>query len=226
MSFSGGRVRDDTQARRGGKRAGVSCVGRVRRRVAKAGNCLRGGELSASRACGCGREARRGAGGGGLGDRGRGLGPPASGRPTRRRATNRLAELEPGRRRRGSMSSRVRPDGAAALLAGGPVRARRARREVDGWRFFVDKGQFTADVRAVVVTVRGRVHRATEWYLRKIVVMPLSRRGPPARLVRFRQTFAICSHGQESGVPLRPACDPVLALRSPALAVGRDSAIL
>ena len=28
------------------------------------------------------------------------------------------------------MSSRVRPDGAAALLAGGPVRARRARREV------------------------------------------------------------------------------------------------
>ena len=146
---------DDTQARRGGKRAGVSRVGRVRRRVAKAGNCLRGGELSASRACGCGREARRGAGGGGLGDRGRGLGPPASGRPTRRRATNRLAELEPGRRRRGSMSSRVRPDGAAALLAGGPVRARRARREVDGRRFFVDKGQFTADVRAVVVTVRG-----------------------------------------------------------------------
>ena len=137
-------------------RAGVgSRVGRVRRRVAKAGNCLRGGELSASRACGCGREARRGAGGGGLGDRGRGLGPPASGRPTRRRATNRLAELEPGRRRRGSMSSRVRPDGAAALLAGGPVRARRARREVDGRRFFVDKGQFTADVRAVVVTVRG-----------------------------------------------------------------------
>jgi hypothetical protein len=32
------------------------------------------------------------------------------GRPTRRRATNRLAEPEPGRRRRGSMSSRVRPD--------------------------------------------------------------------------------------------------------------------
>ena len=53
------------------------------------------------------------------------------------------------------MSSRVRPDGAAALLAGGPVRARRARCEVDGRRFFVDKGQFTADVRAVVVTVRG-----------------------------------------------------------------------
>ena len=78
-----------------------------------------------------------------------------SGRPTRRRATNRLAEPEPGRRRRGSMSSRVRPDGAAALLAGGPVRARRARREVDGRRFFVGKGQFTADVRAVVVTVRG-----------------------------------------------------------------------
>ena len=46
------------------------------------------------------------------------------------------------------MSSRVRP------LAGGPVRARRARREVDGRRFF-DKGQFAADVRAVVVTVRG-----------------------------------------------------------------------
>ena len=83
--------------------------------------------------------------------------PPAirSGRPTKRRATNRLAEPEPGRRRRGSMSSRVRPDGAAALLAGGPVWARRARREVDGRRFFVDKGQFTADVRAVVVTVRG-----------------------------------------------------------------------
>ena len=53
------------------------------------------------------------------------------------------------------MSSRVRPDGAAALLAGGPVRARRARREVDGRQFFVGKGQFTADVRAVVVTVRG-----------------------------------------------------------------------
>jgi hypothetical protein len=34
VSFSGGRVR--TQARRGGKRAGVSRVGRVRRRVAKA----------------------------------------------------------------------------------------------------------------------------------------------------------------------------------------------
>ena len=30
------------------------------------------------------------------------------------------------------MSSRVCPDGAAALLAGGPVLARRARREVDG----------------------------------------------------------------------------------------------
>ena len=41
VSFSGGRVR--TQARRGGKRAGVSRVGRVRRRVAKAGNCLRAG---------------------------------------------------------------------------------------------------------------------------------------------------------------------------------------
>ena len=53
------------------------------------------------------------------------------------------------------MSSRVRPDGAAALLAGGPVRARRARREVDGRRLFVGKGQFTADARAVVVTVRG-----------------------------------------------------------------------
>ena len=77
-----------------------------------------------------------------------------SGRLTRRRATNRLAEPEPGRRRRGSMSSRVRPDGAAALLAGGPVRARRARGDVD-CRQFVDKGQFTADVRAVVVTVRG-----------------------------------------------------------------------
>ena len=37
-----------------------------------------------------------------------------SGRPTKRRATNRLAEPEPGRRRRRSMSSRVRPDGAAA----------------------------------------------------------------------------------------------------------------
>jgi hypothetical protein len=53
------------------------------------------------------------------------------------------------------MSSRVRPDGAAALLAGGPVRARRARHEVDGRRFFVGNGQFTADVRAVVVTGRG-----------------------------------------------------------------------
>ena len=52
------------------------------------------------------------------------------------------------------MSSRVYPDGAASLLAGEPVRARRARREVDGRRFF-DKGQFIADVRAVVVTVRG-----------------------------------------------------------------------
>ena len=69
-----------------------------------------------------------------------------SGRPTRRRATNRLAEPEPSRRRRGSMSSRVRPDGAAALLAGGPVGARRARREVDGRRF-LDKGQFVAEAR-------------------------------------------------------------------------------
>ena len=99
-----------------------------------------------------------------------------SGRPTRRRATNRLAEPEPGRRRRGSMSSRVRPDGAAALLAGGPVRARRARRDVDCRRFF-DKGQFIAGAKAVVVTVAvssiispNRVHRATKWYLRKIVV--------------------------------------------------------
>ncbi len=101
------------------------------------------------------------------------------------------------------MSSRVRPDGAAALLAGGPVRARRARREVDGRRFFVDKGQFTADVRAVVVTVRGILNhfaqqgaRATEWYLRKIVVMPLSRRTPPLRLVPFRQTFDLRGHGR------------------------------
>ena len=98
------------------------------------------------------------------------------------------------------MSSRVRPDGAAALLAGGPVRARRARREVDGRQFFVGKGQFTADVRAVVVTVRGilnhfasRVHPATEWYLRKIVVMPLSRRTPPLRLVPCCQIFALRS---------------------------------
>ena len=52
------------------------------------------------------------------------------------------------------MSSRVRPDGAAALLAGGPVRARRARREVDGRRFF-DKGQFVVDALTVVVTRRG-----------------------------------------------------------------------
>jgi hypothetical protein len=52
------------------------------------------------------------------------------------------------------MSSRVRPDGAAALLAGGPVWARWARREVDGRRFF-DKGQFIAGAKAVVVTGRG-----------------------------------------------------------------------
>jgi hypothetical protein len=52
------------------------------------------------------------------------------------------------------MSSRVRPDGDAALLAGGPVWARRARREVDGRRFF-DKGQFIAGAKAVVVTGRG-----------------------------------------------------------------------
>jgi hypothetical protein len=81
--------------------------------------------------------------------------PPRSGRPAKRRAANRLVEPERGRRRRGSTSSRVRPDGAAALLAGGPVWARWARREVDGRRFFVDKGQFSAEVRAVVVTVRG-----------------------------------------------------------------------
>jgi hypothetical protein len=66
-----------------------------------------------------------------------------------------VAEPEAGRRQRGSMSSAARPDGAAALLVGGPVRACRARREVDGRRCFVGKGQFTADARAVVVTVGG-----------------------------------------------------------------------
>ena len=39
-------------------------------------------------------------------------------------------------------------------------------------------------------------YELTEWYLRKIVVMPLSNRTPPARLVRFRQIFVICSHGR------------------------------
>ena len=53
------------------------------------------------------------------------------------------------------MSSRVRPDGADALLAGGPVRARRARREVNCGRLFVDEGQFAAS--AVEVTVLGIV---------------------------------------------------------------------
>jgi hypothetical protein len=90
---------------RGGKSAGVSRVGRVRRRV----SFWWGGAGNLTRAS------------------------IRSGRSARRRATNRLAEPEPGRRRRGSISSRVRPDGAAALLAGGPVRARRARREVDRW---------------------------------------------------------------------------------------------
>ena len=111
------------QARRGGKRAGVSRVGRVRRRVAKAGNCLRGGELSASRACGCGREARRGAGGGGLGDRGRGSrGPaplrcpsrarpaPGDGRGGRRDAAGGRGEEAGGRegRRQRSLEGRAR----------------------------------------------------------------------------------------------------------------------
>jgi hypothetical protein len=98
---------------------------------------------------------------------------------------------------------------------------------VDGRGFFVDKGQFTADVRAVVVTVRGILNhfaqqgaRATEWYLRKIVVMPLSRRGPSARLVHFRQTFVICSHGQESGVSLRPACEPACSRERPIIRLG------
>ena len=97
------------------------------------------------------------------------------------------------------MSSQVRPDGAAALLAGGPVRARRARRDVN-CRRFVDKGQFIAGAKAVVVTGRGVLDHfaqqgaATEWYLRKIVVMPLSRRAPSLRLVPFSQTFVVCSH--------------------------------
>ena len=63
------------------------------------------------------------------------------------------------------------------------------------------------------------MHRATEWYLRKIV-MPLSRRGPSARLVRFRQTFVICSHGQESGVSLRPACEPACSRERPIIRLG------
>jgi hypothetical protein len=44
--------------------------------------------------------------------------------------------------------------GQRVLLNCEPVWARRARREVDGGRF-IDKRQFAADVRAVVVTVRG-----------------------------------------------------------------------
>ena len=56
--------------------------------------------------------------------------------------------------------------------------------------------------------------------MRKIVVMPLSSRGPPARLVRFRQTFVIYSHGQESGVPLRPACEPACSRERPIIRLG------
>ena len=100
----------------------------------------------------------------------------------------------------------------------------------------VGKGQFTADMRAVVVTVRGildhfasRVHRATEWYLRKIVVMPLSRRTPPLKLVPFCQTSRFAANEAvacartprpRSVVPIRRAttgerdperlCDPAL----------------
>ena len=77
------------------------------------------------------------------------VGQPGAEPPTGWRSQNQADDDE------GQCHRRVRPDGAAALLAGGPVRARRARREVDGRRFFVGKGQFTADVRAVVVTVRG-----------------------------------------------------------------------
>ena len=55
----------------------------------------------------------------------------------------------------GQCHREFRADGAAVWLVGGPVRARRARREVDGRQFFVGKGQFTADVRAVVVTVHS-----------------------------------------------------------------------
>ena len=46
------------------------------------------------------------------------------------------------------MSSQVRPDGAAALFAGEPVRARRTWRDVN-CRRFVDKGQFIAGAKAV-----------------------------------------------------------------------------
>ena len=52
------------------------------------------------------------------------------------------------------MSSQVRHDVAAALLAGKPVRARRTWRDVN-CRRFVDKGQFIAGAKAVVVTGRG-----------------------------------------------------------------------
>jgi hypothetical protein len=51
---------------------------------------------------------------------------------------------------------------------------------VDGRRFFVDKGQFTADVRAVVVTVRGILNHFAQqgasghgMVFAQIVVMPL-----------------------------------------------------
>src|SRR3954471_15159099 len=82
--------------------------------------------------------------------------------PTRRRATNQVAEPEPGRRQRGSMSSRVRPDGAAALLDGGPVRARRARREVDGRRLFVGTGLVAAARAPIFARMCGRfTHRYT-----------------------------------------------------------------
>ena len=52
------------------------------------------------------------------------------------------------------MSSQVRHDVAAALLAGKPVRARRTWRDVN-CRRFVDKGQFIAGAKAVVITGRG-----------------------------------------------------------------------
>ena len=44
---------------------------------------------------------------------------------------------------------------AMSVAVGGPVRACRARRDVDCRRLFIDKGQFVVDALTVVVTRRG-----------------------------------------------------------------------
>ena len=59
------------------------------------------------------------------------------------------------------MSSQVRHDVAAALLAGKPVRARRTWRDVN-CRRFVDKGQFIAGAELAPVSLDTTLSTGTE----------------------------------------------------------------